>query len=511
MNQSELALAYALGLYHACGVADSEGKPLVGIANSWSECVPGHVHLKQLAEAVKEEVRPAGGVALEFNTIAICDGICQGRGMHTSLPSRDVIAASVVLTGRAYSLDAVVCLASCDKIVPGMLMAAARLDLPTVFVTGGLMQEGTWRGRPLVASDIKESIGEANIGKLTVDELRQIAYAACPGPGVWNMMGTANTMCITVEAAGLSLPGNSTMQAFDPDMSALNAALLSLAFEAAGHAMGCDLTLDDWARIGKKTPLLVTFKPSSSHSVSDLDRASGVPALLRSLSSLLDLDRPTVYGSALAQVAANASEHLPGIIRRLDDPIAPVGGIVVLRGNLCPDGAVVKVSGLNPRITRHVGPAHVYDCEEDLKARLQMGRVRSGDVLAVRYEGPRGGPGMRERSLPAALLAGMGLAESVAIVTDGRFSGASRCLCVGHISPGAAVGWPPAVLRDDDFVEIDTVEGTLNARLEQGEIEARMREWRPPHNEIPRGFLRFYGRNAAPAWRGAGLRGEESS
>ena len=552
MKRRELVGAYARGLYHACGVADAEEKPLIGIANSWNDLVPGHVHLNRVAEAVKEGVRAAGGVPLAFNTIALCDGICQGRGMHAVLPSRDVIAASVELTTRAYGFDALVCLASCDKIIPGMLMAAAWLDLPTVFVTGGLMAEGQWQGQRVVTSDVKEAIGRANRGEITSDELHEIEWAACPGPGVCNMMGTANTMCVVVEAAGLSLPGNATTAATELVSRDVNPDLLTLASTAGRHAVEClasgvtfrsvvmpttlrnlvavvqaiggstnlvlhlmalatalgyQITLDDWDRIGQETPLLAKFKPASPHSVSDFGRAGGVPALLKMLSPLLDLNTSTAYGSKLAQVAAQAEVRRPEIIRSLDDPLAPTGGIVVLRGNLAPEGAVVKASGVHPTMMCHVGPARVFDCEEDVQECLLGGRVHSGDVLVVRYEGPRGGPGMRELSLPAAILVGMGLADSVAMVTDGRFSGATRGPCVGHICPEAALGGPLAALRNGDVIEIDIPNRALNVRLSDDELRARLDEWAPPSKEIPLGFLRLYADHIGPASLGAVLGG----
>jgi dihydroxy-acid dehydratase len=548
MKRRELAGAYARGLYHACGVDNVEDRPLVGIANSWNDLVPGHVHLNRVAEAVKDGVRQAGGIPLAFNTIALCDGICQGQGMHAVLPSRDVIAASVELTARAYGFDALVCLASCDKILPGMLMAAARLDRPTIFITGGLMAEGEWQGQRVITSDVKEAIGRANRGEITLDELHEIERAACPGRGVCNFMGTANTMCVVVEAAGLSLPGNATMEATNPSTGDVSPDLLALASAAGRHAvegladgvtfgdvvtpatlynlvsvvqaiggstnlvlhlgalateLGFDLALDDWDRLGRKTPLLARFKPASPHPVSDFGRAGGVPALLKQLAPLLELSGPTAYGSTLVQVAAQATVRQPDIIRPLDNPLAPRGGIVVLQGNLAPEGAVVKASGVHPSMMHHAGPARVFDCEEDVQECLLGGRVHPGDVLVVRYEGPRGGPGMRELSLPAAILVGMGLAESVAMVTDGRFSGGTWGPCVGHVCPEAALGGPLAALRDGDVIEIDIPNRRLNAHLSDDELQARLKEWTPPAKEIPPGFLRLYARSVGPASRGA--------
>jgi dihydroxy-acid dehydratase len=550
MKRRELTGAYARGLYHACGIDGVEDKPLIGIASSWNELVPGHVHLHYVMESVKEGVRAAGGQPAVFHTIALCDGICQGQGMHAILPSRDVIAASVELTARAYGFDGLVCLASCDKIVPGMLMAAARLDLPTVFVTGGLMAEGHWQGQRVVTSDVKEAIGRANQGEITLDELREIERSACPGPGVCNMMGTANTMCVVTEAAGLSLPGNATIAATDPASHDANRDLLSLASAAGRHVveslatgvtfrdvvtpatlrnlvsivqavggstnlvlhlaalateLGYELTLDDWDRIGRETPLLAKFKPASFYSVSDFGRAGGVPALLNMLSPLLDLSAPTAYGSTLAQVAAGAQVRRPDVIRRLEEPLAPTGGIVVLRGNLAPEGAVVKASGVHSDMMHHVGAARVFDCEETVQECLLGGRVQPGDVLVVRYEGPRGGPGMRELSLPAAILVGMGLADSVAMVTDGRFSGATRGPCVGHVCPEAAVGGPLAALRDGDVIEIDIPSRILNVHLSDDELRARLDEWVLPNRKVPTGFLRLYAASVGPAGQGAVL------
>jgi dihydroxy-acid dehydratase len=548
MKHAELLGAYARGLYHAAGIDDIEGKPLVGIANSWNELVPGHVHLDQVAEAVKRGVRDAGGVPLEFNTIALCDGICQGPGMHAVLPSRDVIAASVELTARAYRFDALVCLASCDKVVPGMLMAAARLDLPTIFVTGGLMAEGEWGGQRLVTSDVKESIGRANRGEITLDQLRFIECVACPGPGVCNMMGTANTMCVAVEAAGLSLPGNATIAATQPAGRVANPDLLAMASRAGRHVveglstgltlrrvvtpttlenlvavvqaiggstnlvlhlaalateLGYELSYDDWDRVGRKTPLLAKFKPASPYSVSDFGRAGGVPALLKVLSPLLNLEAPTAYGSTLAQVAAQAELRRPEIIHTLDDPLVPEGGIVVLRGNLAPEGAVVKASGVHMSMMRHVGPARVFEREEAVQDCLLGGRVQAGDVLVVRYEGPRGGPGMRELSLPAAILVGMGLGESVAMLTDGRFSGATRGPCVGYICPEAALGGPLAVVQEGDLIEIDIPGRRLELLISAETIEDRLAGWKAPEPAVNTGFLGMYARTVGPANRGA--------
>jgi len=506
------------------------------------------VHLEQLARSVARGVREAGAIPLPFHTIALCDGICQGAGGRAVLPSRDVIAASVELTARAYSLDALVCLASCDKIVPGMLLAAARLDLPTLFVTGGLMDEGVWRDRRVVASDVKEGIGRVGRGEITAEELHELEEAACPGAGVCNMMGTANSMCTAVEAAGLSLPGNATVAAtlsgeVNPELLAMSAEAGRRVVQALGSGttfrqvvcpavlrnlvaviqaiggstnmvlhlaalateLGSPLELEDWDQIGAQTPLLAKFKPASSCTVSDFGRAGGVPALLKRLAPLLDLSGPTAHGVPLEQVAAQATVDRADVLRSLSDPLAPQGGIVVLRGNLAPQGAVVKASGVNPAMLRHVGPARIFDSEQDVQECLLGGRVHPGDVLVVRYEGPRGGPGMRELSLPAAILVGMGLGGSVAMITDGRFSGATRGPCVGHICPEAAVGGPLALLRDGDVVEIDVPNHRLTVQLSEAELDERQSTWSPPVRDIPPGFLRLYAERVGPASLGAVL------
>jgi dihydroxy-acid dehydratase len=550
MRQVDLFGAYERALYHASGFERWSGLPRVGIANSWTELVPGHVHLDQVAAAVKKGVRRAGGLPLEFNTIALCDGICQGQGMHAVLPSRELIAASVELTARAYRFDALVCLASCDKVVPGMLLAAARLDLPTVFVTGGLMAEGSFEGRRVVTSDVKEAIGLLKKDDLSLEGLRALERAACPGPGVCNMMGTANSMCLVVESAGLSLPGNTTLLAMETQMQDVSSELLDLAERAGAQAIRCheqaitfreilspavlenmvrvvqavggstnavlhlialarelgaSLTLEDWDRLGRETPLVAKFKPASDHPVSDLREVGGVPALLHVLADLLDLDGPTVHGRAMGEVACRADVKIGDVLHERHAPLSEHGGIAVLVGNLAPEGAVIKVSGVDPGMMQHVGPAKIFEGEESLREGLLQDRVAPGDVLVVRNEGPRGGPGMRELSLPAAMLIGMGLGDSVAMITDGRFSGATRGPCVGHICPEAALGGPIAALRQGDMIEIDIPNRRLEVRLDAQELQARMRVLSPPSPAPPPGFLRHYAKTALPASLGAGL------
>ncbi|NOZ28673.1 MAG: dihydroxy-acid dehydratase [Chloroflexi bacterium] len=536
--------AYPRALYRAMGATDEDfRKPLIGIANSWSEVCPGHVHLRQLAAWVKAGVRAAGGFPVEFNTIAPCDGIAQGPGMHYILPMRDLIAATVELMARANRFDGLVMLCSCDKIVPGMLMAAARLDLPTLFVTGGPMMPAEHNGRPLVLSDVKEAMGRYRAGEIDAAEFHEIECSACSGPGACAFMGTANTMSVVVEAMGLSLPGCATLPATAPEREDLcresGKRIVSLVREgltsrrlmtqealedavrvclavggstnatlhlpALAHVLGLGITPDTFDRLSRETPLVARFKPASELTVVDLHQAGGVPAVLKELAPLLHLDRPTVSGHPVSEVIARATVRRRDVIHPLDAPLAPEGGLAVLRGSLAPGGAVVKQSAVAPSMMRHVGPARVFECEEEVREALMGGRVRPGDVLVIRNEGPRGGPGMRELSIPAATLVGLGLSDSVAMVTDGRFSGASRGPCVGHVVPESYDGGPIAAVRNGDLIEIDIPNRKLNLLVPEEEIARRLATWRPWPTAVQDGFLRLYSQRASSADRGAVL------
>lgn len=536
--------AYPRALFRAVGLGREElSRPVVAIANSWNEMLPGHFHFRTLAEAVKAGIRQAGGTSLEFNTIAICDGIAQGPGMHWVLPSREVVAASVEVMVEAHRVDGLVCICSCDKIVPGMLMAAARLDISTIFLTGGPMAPGRYRSQTIVLSDVKEAMGRVKAGTTSLEQLAEVEESACPGPGACGFMGTANTMCCFVEAAGLSLPGCATLGATDPRRSALaeatgqravalireelrpsrilttetleNAIRLALALGgstnlvlhaiALARELGLTLELGDFDRLSRQTPLIARFKPASPLTISDLDEAGGVPAALFVLAPLLHLDVPTVTGRTLRENIAQAKVSRSEVIRPLEAPLATEGGIAVLYGSLAPEGAVIKQSAVSPAMMRHVGPAVVCESEEAVRARLLAGEVRAGDVLVIRYEGPRGGPGMRELSIPAALLVGMGLGESVAMVTDGRYSGATRGPCVGHVAPEAALGGPLALVRDGDPIEIDIPRRRLDLLVEEEALNARRSAWSPPQARPLKGFLAHYARNASSAATGAVL------
>ncbi len=486
--------AYPRALYRAMGVQDADfKKPLIGIVNSWNEVNPGHFHLRQLADWVKQGVREAGGMPAEFNTIAPCDGIAQGKGMHYILPMRDVIAASIELMVGANRFDGLVMLCNCDKVVPGMLMAAARIDLPTLFVTGGPMLSGKVGEREVMTSDVKEGMGKLTAKEVSPAEFFEIESHACPGPGACNFMGTASTMNCVTETLGLTLPRCATLPALHPDRRELclesgrqvvsvvgqkltarqllsresleNAIRVVLALggstnatlhiPAIAHEAGIDMGLEVFDDLSRQTPLIGKFRPSSSFTVVDLDMAGGIPAVLNILSPLLHLDQPTVTGETLRTRAGSAENLRPDVLHPLDAPLSAEGGLAILHGNLAPDGAVVKQSGVVAGMLRHTGPARVFECEEDLENSLASQPVQPGDVLVIRNEGPRGGPGMRELSIPAAMLTGMGLNDSVAMITDGRFSGATRGPCIGHISPEAFVGGVIALVRDGDQIEID--------------------------------------------------------
>jgi len=530
-------------LLHAVGLKrDDFDKPFIGVINSYSSLVPGHVHLRTIAEAVAQGVREAGGVPFEFNTIVVCDGVAMGhRGMHYSLPSREIIADSVEIVAEAHALDGLVLITNCDKVTPGMLMAAARLDLPTIVVTGGPMLSGWFRGRKVGTSAMFEAIGKVKAGELSEEELAELETLACPTCGSCNGLYTANTMACLTEALGLSLPGSATppantsrrisialasgKRAVDLVREGLTASkiLTKKAFEnairvdlalggstnAVLHLMavakeaGIDLSLDDFDRLSRETPQLSELIPSGPYDMEDLDRAGGIPAVMKTLEPLLNLDALTVTGKTIGENIANAKRLDEKIIRPLENPIRRSGGIAVLWGNLAPRGAVLKTAGVPKSMMKFKGKARVFDCEEDAVKALMNREIEAGEVVVIRYEGPKGGPGMREMLAPTGALVGLGLVEKVALITDGRFSGATRGLCIGHVSPEAAEGGPIAVLRDGDIIEIDVLGRILRVELDEEEIRKRLRSWHPPKPKIGKGYLLRYSLGVTSADTGA--------
>ena len=537
-------------LFRAVGLTDDDfSKPLIAIANSWNEVVPGHMHLLDLSKYVAEGIRTAGGVPLQFNTIAICDGIAMGHaGMKASLISRDVIADSVELMIRAHGFDAMVIMASCDKIEPGMMMAAARLNIPTIFVNGGPMLSGVLGNKLLALGDVFEAVGAYYSGKITLEDLRLIETVACPGPGSCQGLYTANTMAILAETLGLALPGSSTIPAVDSrrklaakvsgeqvvkllendikprdiltyeafeNAIAVDAAmggstnavlhLLAIAYEA-----GVKLTLDDFDRIYSKTPYIADLLPGGKYAVWQLDRVGGLPLVLKKLlrKGLIHGDTLTVTGMTLRENLEKykAPWLLPvieeqDVVKDPDSPILPMGGIVILKGNLAPEGAVIKIAGVKKLY--HEGPARVFNSEEEAFRAVTRGEIRSGDVVVIRYMGPKGAPGMPEMLSVTAAIVGAGLGSDVALVTDGRFSGATRGLMVGHVAPEAAAGGPIAIVEDGDRVLIDVENGRLELLVPEDEVKRRFKNWQPLPPRYSRGLLAKYASLVTSASMGA--------
>jgi len=532
-------------LFKAMGYTDEElNRPLIGVVNAHNEIVPGHIHLDRLAGAVKDGIRMAGGTPLEFPVIGVCDGIAMNHeGMKYSLASRELIADSIEIMARAHAFDALVLIPNCDKIVPGMLMAAARLDLPAIVISGGPMLAGLFQGRRASLSDIFEGIGAVKAGKMTEEELMEMEASICPGCGSCAGMFTANSMNCITEVIGMALPGNGTvpavaaarirlakasgmqiMKLLQEDIrpsAIITAAALRNAI-AADMALGCStntvlhlpaiaheaglrLPLDLFNEISARVPQLCKLSPAGPYFIEDLDRAGGIPALLRRLleAGLIDGKVTTVTGRTLEENVAGRRVLDEKIIRRIEDPFSRSGGLSILRGNLAPDGAVVKRGAVDAAMMVHRGPARVFNSEEEVCAALETGRVRKGDVVVIRYEGPRGGPGMREMLTPTAVVAGLGLDKEVALITDGRFSGATRGASIGHVSPEAAEGGPIALVKDDDVISIDIPAGRLELLVEEETMEKRRKEWQPQPPRIKKGYLERYSRLVTSASSGA--------
>jgi dihydroxy-acid dehydratase len=521
-DAADITEAYYRGLMHAVGYRRKDlDKPQIAVVNSWTEVNPGHQPLKELAAKVKEGIWAAGGSPGEFNVPAPCDGMAQGPGQHYILPQRDLIAASIEAMVRAHGFEGMVMLASCDKIIPGMIMGAVRLDLPTLFLTAGAMLSCRWEGHTVVTSDLKEAIGKKRSNEIDQDTFLDWQERFCASPGTCSMMGTANTMGCFLEATGLAPFGSATMLAFDaakirqardvgeriiklvkerrPFSQFLNGANLEngikyisasggstnavLHLMAIASLMAMDLDPAAFGEIQSSVPVVAKFKPSSQFNMEDYHRAGGVPAVLRTIRDRLDLDVPLATGGLLARALEDVSDPEEEVIRPATEPFAPDGCFAILHGNLAPDGAVVKKTGVDPSMLVHTGPAVVFDSEEDVRKYLLNSKVEPGSVLVVRYEGPKGGPGMREMSIPAAMLVGMGLHTSVAMVTDGRFSGATRGPCVGHVCPEAWQGGPLGYVHDGDMVEINVPENRIQILISDEELKERMKAppKRPEH------------------------------
>lgn len=532
-------------MLRAVGFADEDfKKPMIGVASTWSEVTPCNMHINDLATQAKQGVRNHGGAPLIFNTITVSDGISMGHeGMLFSLPSREAIADSIEIVAGAERFDGLVAIGGCDKNTPACLMAIGRMNIPSVYVYGGTIQPGNLDGKNVDIVTAFEAVGQYHDGKMTDEQLHKVECSACPGPGSCGGMYTANTMAAAAEAMGMSLPGSSSTPAISPDKAAECIAagrqVISLleqeiypkdimtkkAFEnaitvvmalggstnaflhllAIAHSVGVDLTLDDFERIRLRVPHLADLKPSGRHAMQDLNDIGGVPGVMKILlhEGLLHGDCLTVTGKTLAENLASAAplRQDQEIIRPLDNPLKPNGPLVVLRGNLAPDGAVAKMSGMKK--LRFVGPAKVYDSEEDATAAILRNEIQKGDVLVIRYCGPKGGPGMPEMLSVTALIVGKGLGGEVALITDGRFSGGSHGFVVGHVSPEAQVGGPIALLRNDDIITIDSETQQMMFDVTEEELAARALAWTQPPLKVRSGVLAKYAKLVSSASKGA--------
>jgi dihydroxy-acid dehydratase len=534
-------------LLKADGLTDEEiSRPLIAVVNSANEVIPGHLNLRNVADAVKAGIRMAGGTPFEFSTIGICDGIAMNHaGMRYSLASREVIADSVELVVQAHAFDAMVLIPNCDKVVPGMLMAAARLDIPAIVVSGGPMLAGRFGGKDVDLDTVFTAVGKHAAGAMTDEELCELETAACPTCGSCAGLFTANSMNCLTEAIGMGLPGNGTIPAVFSERLRLakhagmkimellekgitarqimtpgavrNAMSLDMAFggssntvlhlTAIAHEAGADISLDDWAEVSARTPNLVRISPASDYHMQDLDAAGGIPAIMSELAKrdLLDLDVITVTGEPLRATVARAAVHDADVIHSIDVPYLAQGGLRVMRGNLAPDGAVVKQSAVSAGMRQHSGPARVFDCEEDAVAAILARQIVEGDVVVIRYEGPKGGPGMREMLTPTSAIFGMGLSTSVALVTDGRFSGATKGPAIGHVSPEAAAGGTIALVSEGDTIDIDIDAGTITLVVPDDALAARRAAWVAPKPNVTTGYLARYAAQVSSADKGAVL------
>jgi len=535
-------------LLKADGLTDIEiSRPLVAVVNSANEVIPGHLMLDKIADAVKAGVYMAGGTPLELSTIGVCDGIAMNHaGMRYSLVSREVIADSVEIAVAAHAFDAVVMIPNCDKVIPGMLMAAARLDLPTVVISGGPMLAGRGpSGEPVDLDTVFTAVGKVKAGTMSEEDLHTLEEQACPTCGSCAGLFTANSMNCLVEAIGIGLPGNGTVPAVYSERIRLakragmrvmelleegvtarqvmgpsaikNAMTLDMAFGGSSNTVlhltaiareaEAPVTLDDWAAVSARTPNLVRISPASDLHMEDLYRVGGIPTIMRELDrrGLIERNAPTVDGRTMGQIADDARDADGRVVHGLDDAYYPEGGLRVLRGNLAPDGAVVKQSAVPAEMRVHTGPARVFDCEEDAVEAILGGKIVAGDVVVIRYEGPKGGPGMREMLTPTSSISGMGLSSSVALITDGRFSGATKGPAVGHVSPEAAAGGPIALVVEGDSVTVDIDAAALTLHVSDEEFAARAAAWVPREPRVTTGVLARYAKLVTSADKGAVL------
>ena len=534
-------------LFNALGFTEEERqRPMIGIVCSYNEIVPGHMNLDKIAEAVKLGVAMAGGTPVMFPAIAVCDGIAMGHiGMKYSLVTRDLIADSTECMALAHGFDGLVCIPNCDKNVPGLLMAAARINIPTIFVSGGPMLAGRIHGQKKSLSSMFEAVGSVAAGTMTMDELCEYEEKVCPTCGSCSGMYTANSMNCLTEAIGMGLRGNGTIPAvyserirlakhagmkimelvekdikprdiMTPD-AFLNALTVDMALGCSTNSMlhlpaiareaGVDLNLEIANELSAKTPNLCHLAPAGPTYMEDLNEAGGVYAVMNELTkkNLLHLDCMTVNGTTIGENIKDCRNLNPEVIRPVENPYSQTGGIAILKGNLAPDSGVVKRSAVAPEMLVHEGPARVFDCEEDAIAAIKGGRIAAGDVVVIRYEGPKGGPGMREMLNPTSAIAGMGLGSSVALITDGRFSGASRGASIGHVSPEAAVGGPIALVEEGDIISINIPENRLEVKVSDEELARRKAAWQPKEPKVTTGYLARYRELVTSGNRGAGL------
>ena len=530
-------------LLRALGCTEKElSQPFIGVVNSFSEIVPGHVHLRSIAEAVKSGVRQAGGTPFEVNTIAVCDGIAMNHpGMRFSLPSRELIADSVEILAQAHAFDALVFIPNCDKIIPGMLMAAVRLNIPSIFVSGGPMMVGRLGTQAVDLNSVFVAVGKVAQKKMTRAELVELEKIACPGCGSCAGMFTANTMNCLTEALGMALAGNGTIPAVDARRICLaketgirimellhedihplhivtkdsmyNAFVVDTALGgstnsilhlmAIAHEAGVEFPLSLINDVSGRTPHLCKLSPAGDYHIEDLDLAGGIPALMKELASILEAGVSRVSGMSLAEEIAGAKNKNKDIIRPMSKPYSAKGGLSVLFGNLAPEGAVVKSAAVAPEMLSHRGPARVFDSEEEATGAIMKRSIKTGEVVVIRYEGPKGGPGMPEMLTPTSLLSGMGMDKEVALITDGRFSGATRGAAIGHVSPEAASGGPIAAIRDGDIIRINIPEHKLDVELSKAEIKRRLAKLAPFKPKVTTGYLKRYSEKVSSASTGA--------